>query len=106
VKFLTTNNGEVLYSFEHSPSFNLNEWVYIGVSIYKTNRDEDTFDIHIVSKNILGIENESSFISQDLELDCNHFLNNLVFDFSNKNLFIIGGRDTVNFSGKYFFLIL
>jgi len=56
-----------MYNFTHSPSFDLNEWIYLGVSFYRTDRIEDAFDIHIVTKSAFGIESTSSFLSQDLE---------------------------------------
>lgn len=55
--------------FLHSPSFNLNEWNYFGVSIFRTNRREASYDIHIVSKTMSGVENQDSFVgvlTQDL----------------------------------------
>lgn len=57
-----------MYSFTHSPSFDLNEWIYLGVSFYRTNRIEGTYDIHIVSKSDSGTSNTDSILSQDLEL--------------------------------------
>jgi len=58
-----------LYSFTHSPSFSFDEWIYIGVSFFRTNRIEDLYDIHIVSKTLSGVENQDSFVSQELNLD-------------------------------------
>ena len=54
-------NDEFLTYFTHSPSFQLNEWIYIGVSFFRTNRIEDLHNIHIVSKTQLGIENQDIF---------------------------------------------
>ena len=56
--------------FIHSPNFGLDEWIYIGVSVFKTNRFDSTYDIHIVSKNYSGIENQDSFLSQNFILEC------------------------------------
>ena len=50
-----------LQEFIHSPSFNLNEWNYFGVSIFRTNRKEPRYDIHIVSKTMSGVENQDSY---------------------------------------------
>ena len=61
-------DNQVLYNFTHSPSFAINEWIYIGVSFFRTNRIDDFYDIHIVSKTASGIESEDSFLSQNLEL--------------------------------------
>ena len=55
--------------FIHSPIFGLDEWVYIGVSIFKTNRFDSTYNIHIVSKTYFGVENLDSFLSQSFQIN-------------------------------------
>ena len=57
----------MLFKYPHSPSLSLNEWIFIGVSIYRTNRVEEFHDIHIVSRTISGVENHDSFLSQNID---------------------------------------
>ena len=79
-------DNQVLYNFTHSPSFAINEWIYIGVSFFRTDRIDDFYDIHIVSKTASGIESEDSFLSQNLVLSWGKI--NKLFE-SNQNLVII-----------------
>ena len=59
-------------SFDHPPTFNLNEWVYIGASVYKhtINRMEDLFDVNIVTRTLAGVEAQTTFTSQNFKIYC------------------------------------
>lgn len=59
--------------FTHSPSFDLNEWVYIGASIHRTDRLGSTYDFHIASRTSTGVENQDSFLAQDISFQCNFY---------------------------------
>ena len=69
MKALSLNNDQSLKNFTHSPSFQLDEWMFIGVSFFRTNRTEDFYDIHIASKTLLGVENQDSFLSEEFDFN-------------------------------------
>jgi hypothetical protein len=51
-------------------SFGLNEWTFIGLSVYKTDRVTDSQEIHLVTKTKSGTENQDSFNDQDFKFEC------------------------------------
>jgi hypothetical protein len=53
-------------------SFGLNEWTFIGLSVYKTGRVTDSQEIHFVTKTKSGTENQDSFNDQDFTFNCNY----------------------------------
>jgi len=69
---MNLNLNMFLYNFTHSPSFSFDEWVYIGVSFFRTNRIQKLYDLHIVSKTLSGVENQDSFVSQNFDFEANN----------------------------------
>ena len=63
VKFCYNSKDSTQHNFIHSPSFSLNQWVYIGVCISRKRKVENIYDIHIASKTSSSIENQNSFIN-------------------------------------------
>ena len=99
-----------LNSFNHSPDFELNKWVYIGVSVFKTNRFENSYDIHIVSKTYSGIENQDSYLSQDIILKCFNaeYSKNFNKYVHSNYMYGIGSlimNETMKFTGIYYFKV-
>ena len=72
--------------FSHSPSFDLNEWVYIGASFHRTNRLGSTYDIHIASRTSAGVENQDSFLAQDINFSCSLSKQNNNINIPNESL--------------------
>lgn len=73
---------QILLTYNAGNSFSLNEWTYCGVSMYKTSRKENDFEIHLVTKTKSGVENQISFNSETIEFEC-YFINVSIFTCNN-----------------------
>jgi len=88
--------------FIHSPKFDFNKWVYIGVSFSLEDRLGDKYDIHMVSKTYSGIENQDSFLSQNFQFKCDLEIQNSYFDHNSVFIFTVGSilkDEMIKFTG-------
>ena len=96
-------------SFDHPPTFNLNEWVYIGASVYKhtINRMEDLFDVNIVTRTLAGVEAQTTFTSQNFKIYCqslDYYASQILGNTSYPSKYYLGSyyfSDKFKFTGKF-----
>jgi len=111
MRILDYDHNIYLHEYIHSRDFELDKWVYIGVSFFRTDRLENNYNIHIVSKTYSGVQNIDSFYSQDILLNCfNATYSKMVNDISFSNyIYGIGNlimTEKIKFTGINHFSII
>ena len=58
---ITEKTLDTAVTYMAANSISYNEWTYCGVSLYKTHRIGNSYEIHLVTKTIAGVESQTSF---------------------------------------------
>ncbi|CAI2386633.1 unnamed protein product [Moneuplotes crassus] len=70
IQFWDPQSSTFSQNYTLGSTFGINEWVYLGVSLFKTNRIEELLDLHFVTRTLAGIEDQISLSALNLYLNC------------------------------------